>query len=474
MEAIILAGGLGTRLRSAVSDRPKCLAPIGEGCKKERRENLQKACPPPDTGRGRGPLDTSYREAMAQETVGGAERAKRESPFGGFSAAACGTRPFLYYLLEDLGRQGVSRVILSVGYKHEAVMEWMASQEWPFEVSYAVEESPLGTGGAIRLALSMAREERVLVLNGDTFFQLPSLKALLEVEAPMALALKPMRDFDRYGEVSVDRPSRPDRESVIPSGKISPRASLGRDDKSVLVTAFHEKRPCAEGLINGGVYALDRGLFDGLGDLPEKFSFEKEALEPMAAKGKVRGLVSDGYFIDIGVPEDYARAQQELPELQRVLRAYTAALKMDAETLFLDRDGVINRHLPGDYVKRWEAFVFLPGVLQMLARCAAHFRHIFVVTNQRGVGRGRMSRETLDAIHARMASEIERSGGRIDAIYVSTAIPDDDPTRKPQPGMFLAACRDFPDISPGRSLMMGDSDSDEAFAAACGMEFIMV
>ena len=423
MEAIILAGGLGTRLRSAVSDLPKCLAPIRNG-----------------------------------------------------------SQPFLFFLLEELGRQGVSRVILSVGYMREAVMEWMASGEWPFEVDYAVEESPLGTGGAIRLALSMAREERVLVLNGDTFFQVPSLKALLSVDAPIALALKPMRDFDRYGEVEIspraslgrdDSPVIPSDPSVIPS-EVEGSSSCPANAGHLVVTAFREKCFCREGLINGGVYAVDRGLFEGM-DLPEKFSFEKAVLEPFAARGQVRGLVSDGYFIDIGVPEDYARARQELPELQRVLRAYSLALATpDSDALFLDRDGVINRWLPGDYVKRWEEFVFLPGVLQMLSRCAGHFRHIIIVSNQRGVGRGRMSREALDAIHQRMVEEIERAGGRIDAIYVSTAIADDDPSRKPQPGMFLEACRDYPDIRPERSLMMGDSDSDAAFAAACGMSYIRV
>ena len=387
MEAIILAGGLGTRLRSAVSSLPKCLAPIGG-------------------------------------------------------------QPFLYFLLEDLARQGVTRVILSVGYMREAVISWVNSRQWPFAVEYAVEEKPLGTGGAVRLALSLAREPRVLVLNGDTFFQIPELSSLLSVNAPIALALKPMQDAGRYGSVVLS-------------------AEGG-------VTAFREKESAPGGrLISGGVYAVDRELFAGM-ELPANFSFEKAVLEPLAGRALVKGLVSDGYFIDIGVPEDYARAQVELPELQRVLTAYTAALASEAETLFLDRDGVINRWLPGDYVKRWEEFVFLPGVLGMLARCAGKFRRIVVVTNQRGVGRGRMRRETLDAIHQRMVREIAAAGGRIDGVYVSTAIADDDPSRKPNPGLFEAARRDYPDISPARSLMLGDSDSDAAFAARCGMAFIPV
>ena len=365
--------------------------------------------------------------------------------------------PFLFFLLEELGRQGVTRVILSVGYMREKVMEYVNGREWPFEVAWAVEEEPLGTGGGIRLALGMAREERVLVLNGDTFFHV-ELADLLAVEAPVAMALKPMRDFDRYGAVSVI-PSTP--SSVIPS----------EGEGSVTVTAFQEKKPCAEGLINGGVYALERTLFEGL-ELPAKFSFEEAVLEPLAKAGKVAGKVCDGYFIDIGIPADYERAQKELPELRRVLWCAAEVLATDADTLFLDRDGVINRYLPNDYVTSLNKFVILPGIPEVMAAWAKRFRRIILVTNQRGVARGRFTRETLDEIHRHMLDVIEAAGGRIDAIYVSTAISEDDPSRKPQTGMFLQACRDFPEIRARRSVMVGDADSDEAFARNCGMAFV--
>ena len=396
MEAIVLAGGLGTRLRSAVSDLPKCLAPIGD-------------------------------------------------------------KPFLFFLLEELARQGVTRVILSVGYRKEMVMEYVEGREWPFEVVWAVEEEPLGTGGGIRLALSMAREDRVLVLNGDTFFHV-ELAELLAVEAPVVMALKPMRDFDRYGTVS-----------VIPSAPFSVISS--EVEKSLRVTAFREKKPCAEGLINGGVYALERTLFEGL-NLPAKFSFEEAVLEPFAREGKVAGKVCDGYFIDIGIPSDFERAQRELPELRNVLRVAAEVLATDADTLFLDRDGVINRYIPNDYVTSLNKFVILPGIPEVMAAWARRFRHIILVTNQRGIARGRFTRETLDEIHRHMLAVIEAAGGRIDAIYVSTAIPEDDPSRKPQPGMFLEACSDFPEIRAERSVMVGDADSDEAFARNCGMAFV--
>ena len=383
MEAVILAGGLGTRLRSVVSEVPKCMAPV-DG------------------------------------------------------------KPFLQYMLEWLSRYDVSHVVLSVGYLREVIFSFMDSRAWPFEISYAVEEEPLGTGGGIRLALTKCREDRVIVLNGDTFFDV-DLDAL-SFSAPVTLALKPMRDFDRYGAV---------------------------DWNGELVTGFHEKAACAEGLINGGVYALVRSQLD-FAFYPKRFSFEKDLLEPLADAHLVAGQVQDGYFIDIGIPEDYARAQRELPEIQAVLKASDVVLAMDADTLLLDRDGVINRWLPGDYVTSWDKFTFLPGILESLRKWAGHFRHIFLVTNQRGVGKGRMTQEELETVHARMLTEIATAGGRIDGIYLCTAVSEDDPRRKPNRGMFDEILAAYPDVRPERTVMLGDSRPDREFAANCGVGFVLM
>ena len=227
MEVIVLAGGLGTRLRSVVSEVPKCMAPVAG-------------------------------------------------------------KPFLWYLLKYLTRFDVSRVVLSVGYLRELIFKWIdeVKEEFPFEFDYAVEETPLGTGGGIRLAMSKIHSNEAVVLNGDTFFDV-DLDALVSAHrsqpwADITLALKPMRDFDRYGTVE-----------------------LGPDGR---IVRFNEKRPCREGVINGGVYVLKNNnrLF---ADLPRKFSFETEVLQVRCgATGTLYGQVQDGYFIDIGVPEDYRKA----------------------------------------------------------------------------------------------------------------------------------------------------------------------
>lgn len=148
----------------------------------------------------------------------------------------------------------------------------------------------------------------------------------------------------------------------------------------------------------------------------------------------------------------------------------TSALHPQINTLFLDRDGTINKLLPGDYIRTWDAFEFLPGVLDIFPKLAERFNYIIIVTNQRGVGKGFMSEEDLLRIHRNMMAEIQSHGGRIDHIYYCTALDETNPFRKPNPGMALQAQTDFPDIDFSRSIMVGDSPSDEYFARNAGIQ----
>lgn len=143
-------------------------------------------------------------------------------------------------------------------------------------------------------------------------------------------------------------------------------------------------------------------------------------------------------------------------------------------TLLLDRDGTINVHLIGDYVKRWEEFEFIPGVLVAMPRLAEHFEHIFIVTNQRGIGKGIYSDEDLADIHKHMVLEIEKAGGRIDGIYYCTSLTEADARRKPGRGMFDDILRDYPIVEPCKTLMVGDGDVDMEFAHNCGIAFCKV
>ena len=200
-------------------------------------------------------------------------------------------RPFLYYLFRYLETQSCSRVILSLGYRHEVVKEWIAEQDFSFEINWVVETEPLGTGGGILLAMEKLNTETACILNGDTFFQ-TDLRQLLrfhqQKQAETTLALKQMRDFQRYGSV--------------------------RTDAEGTVLSFEEKKFQQQGLVNGGVYTVDRQAVLGRG-LPRKCSFEKDYLERFVGEGRFFGLPQEGYFIDIGVPEDYEKAQVDFKEL---------------------------------------------------------------------------------------------------------------------------------------------------------------
>lgn len=229
-ECIILAGGLGTRLQSVVSDVPKCMA----------------------------------------EVAG---------------------KPFLSYLFDYAKNQQFDHLILSLGYKSEVVLQWLDGKSYPFKISYVVEDSPLGTGGAIKLAFDKVETDKAFIFNGDTFFDVDT--TLLaefhkEKNAMISLALKPMTNFDRYGSVDLDKGER--------------------------IIRFNEKQHCAKGLINGGVYVINKNLFSTL-SLPEKFSFEKDVMEMHINDIPSYGCVQDGYFIDIGIPSDFAKANQDFKNL---------------------------------------------------------------------------------------------------------------------------------------------------------------
>lgn len=151
-------------------------------------------------------------------------------------------------------------------------------------------------------------------------------------------------------------------------------------------------------------------------------------------------------------------------------------LKIDKSwSLFLDRDGVINERLPNDYVKSTEQFKFIEGTLEAIAIFTQFFGHIFIVSNQQGIGKGLMTQTELDAIHNYLVSEVNKAGGRIDKIYISPYLHSlKHFTRKPSVGMGIAAKKDFKEISFRKSIMAGDSLSDMLFGKRLGMTTVLI
>jgi D-glycero-alpha-D-manno-heptose 1-phosphate guanylyltransferase len=197
-------------------------------------------------------------------------------------------RPFLKIVIDYLLEQGVNKFIFSLGYMHEIIEDFLKNQYPQISYQIVIEDEPLGTGGAILLSSKKATEKNVLILNGDTLFKVNAKELLnyhLQQNAECTLTLKPMKDFDRYGVVDIN--------------------------KDGYIQSFKEKQHYQSGLINGGVYALNIDKFQAI-DFPEKFSFEKEYLEAYYQSHKMTGLIQDSYFIDIGIPEDFEKASKEI------------------------------------------------------------------------------------------------------------------------------------------------------------------
>ncbi len=231
MRAVILAGGLGTRLRTCVPNLPKVMAPVNK-------------------------------------------------------------RPFLEYLLERLESGGIHHVVLSVGYKAEVIQEHFGNRYHSISLRYAIEKEPLGTGGAAAYATADLGEDPVLVLNGDTYLAIDyaDLTKWFYAAEPlpeMGMVLRRVDDTARYGAVA------------------------SQDGK---VTGFSEKTASGPGLINAGIYLLRPALFTKLG-LKGRFSIETDLLKRYYQQLDIRAYETGAYFIDMGVPEDYTRAQKEFEKL---------------------------------------------------------------------------------------------------------------------------------------------------------------
>ncbi|MCB9262746.1 MAG: NTP transferase domain-containing protein [Flavobacteriales bacterium] len=230
-EAVILAGGKGTRLQSVIKDVPKPMAIVAE-------------------------------------------------------------RPFLTYLLEKLSKNGVQKVVLSVGYKYEVILDYFGQRYKNITIEYAVEETPLGTGGGIKLAMKKCDTPNILVLNGDTFFDV-SLKDFCTFHESqnfdVSIALKQMENPSRYGTVKLEQNH---------------------------ISEFKEKDETLKmGHINAGVYCFKKDFF--LKNTPNgSFSLEEQFLQKEVAKSGFGGYAEEAYFIDIGIPEDYQKANQYFEQIK--------------------------------------------------------------------------------------------------------------------------------------------------------------
>jgi D-glycero-alpha-D-manno-heptose 1-phosphate guanylyltransferase len=231
-DIIILAGGLGTRLKDSVKNLPKAMAPVNG-------------------------------------------------------------RPFLEYQFDFISHFGFRKVILSTGYLSSSISDYFGNKYRNLELEYSIEQEPLGTGGAIKLAFNFVKSPNALILNGDTLFRINLdlfFQKHIQNLANVSIALRKVEDASRYGFVECNE--------------------IGG------IIAFHEKSSNPyPGLINGGIYLIKSKYFRNL-HLPEKFSLEKDMFEKMVDLESYKAHIFNDYFLDIGIPSDYERAQTEFHEFK--------------------------------------------------------------------------------------------------------------------------------------------------------------
>jgi D-glycero-alpha-D-manno-heptose 1-phosphate guanylyltransferase len=198
-------------------------------------------------------------------------------------------KPFLEYILSDAVAQGADHIVIAVHHMKECIMDYFGDHCHGVPISYSVEEHPLKTGGAIKKAMELCTGERAVVINGDTFYGVP-LKEMHQFAKQsgkqVVITVKEMTKFSRYGKVDVNSDG--------------------------LITAFHEKEFCEKGYINGGIYDIAKTALE---QYPEAFSIEEVCFPELLKRKEIMAFSSNAYFIDIGVPEDYAKAQVDFQRM---------------------------------------------------------------------------------------------------------------------------------------------------------------
>jgi len=377
-QAVILAGGLGKRLRPLTNDRPKPMVLINN-------------------------------------------------------------RPFLEYLIGLLRKNGIEEIILCLGYMPEKITEYFGDgSRYGVNIKYSIGHVSDETGKRLRDASALLAE-RFLFMFGDNYWPL-DIDAMSEFYGKMnaLVSITIYRNKDGLGEYGYENTIWVQNDNYV-----------GLYD-----------RTRSDSRLNGidiGFYILSKDI---LKILPEhNFHFEIEILPKLIKKRELVGYYTNQQYYSLTNLGSIKRIEEFLKP---------------KKVIFIDRDGVINKKMPEhDYVKRWEEFEFLPGVIDALKILTNNNYQIYVITNQRGVARGFMNEETLKNIHDRMDKELAEKGVQLKGIYYCPHDENECECRKPKEGLFFRTAGEHC-LDLTKSIFIGDSQSDLIAGEKAGCKTFLI
>ena len=379
-QAIVLAGGAGTRLRPLTLDRPKPMVLVGG-------------------------------------------------------------KPFLEHLIVMLRENGITDILLLLGYLPEKVKEYFGDgSAFGVRIQYSIGTPEDETGTRLQNASPMLHDT-FLLLYCDNYWPM-NLQKMLEFyyEKGVSGMITVYNNRDGGAEYGSKHNVRVEDDSFVSFyGPFSEDPQLNAVD----IGFFIMSKKSVLSLIPAG-----------------NFSFQDIVLPKLIARKELVGFRTDHPYYAITSPD-------RIPIIERFLTP--------RKIVFLDRDGTINKKMsPHEYIRRWEEFEFLPTVLKSFQVLTDAGYEIFIITNQRGIARGLMTEDNLQDIHKKMVAEIEKCGGRVSGIYYCPHGNDDNCfCRKPKPGMLFAAARDHA-LNLTKSVFIGDSENDRMAGEAAGCRMIML
>jgi D-glycero-D-manno-heptose 1,7-bisphosphate phosphatase len=378
-QAVILAGGEGTRLRPLTDDVPKPMAPVNN-------------------------------------------------------------RPFLEYLMEMLRENGVSEVVLLLGYLSDKIIQHFGDgSNYGIDIKYSVGKVTDKTGTRIKNA-GPVLDDIFLLMYCDNYWPL-NLKKLLDfyIEHETLASTTVYANKDGKGEYGAEN-------------------NICVDDAGYVLKYDKSRKSQDLNGVDIGFFIINKGV---LGLMPDHdFSFEEETLPLLVNRRQLSGYQTEhGYY--------YISTLESLKQTERYLQPQ--------KVVFLDRDGVINRKpADEDYVKNWSEFHFLSGVIEALRLLTQKGYDIYVITNQRGIARGLMHEHDLKVIHDKLKEELEKHGAKIKQIYYCPHGRDYGcECRKPKPGLLFRAASEY-DINLTKAVFIGDNESDIQAGNAAGCKTVLV